>query len=47
LDGPIIAAEKVADGHEWAQWFYQLMLPIPLHGPIIAAENAADAHKLA
>ena len=23
LDGPIIIAENAANGHEWAQWFYQ------------------------
>ena len=39
LNGPIIAVESIADGHEWDQCFYQEILPIPLNGPIVAAEE--------
>ena len=31
--------KNAADGHEWAQYFYQEILPIRLHGPIIADEK--------
>ena len=34
--GPLSLQKYPADGQEWAQCFYQEMLPIQLHGPIIA-----------
>ena len=37
--GPLLLMKNAADGHEWAQYFYQEVLPIRLHGPIIADEK--------
>ena len=40
--GPLSLMKNAADGHEWAQCFYQEMLPIRLHEPIVADEKCCQ-----
>ena len=44
--GPASQPKNTTDGHEWAQ-FYEELLPMPLDGPIVAAENTTDGHEWA
>ena len=45
--GLLSLPNNAADGHEWAQYFYQVMLPIGLHGPTITANNSINGHEWA
>ena len=45
--GPFLQLKNAAEGHEWAQWFYEELLPMPLDGPIVTAENTTNGHEWA
>ena len=47
LVGSLLLLKYAADGHEWAQCFYQELLPMPRNEPIISAENVVDSHEWA
>ena len=45
--GPFLQWKNAADVHEWAQWFYEELLLMPLDGLIVTAENITDGHQWA
>ena len=45
--GPFLQLKNAAEGHEWAQWFYEELLPMPLDGPIVTAENNTNGPERA